>query len=107
MNIETVEQALERLKTRPYFHIVKINDNLYQDHYCDGEPVDYTARELIKLSKVYSSENRQNTSMKKNLKHYTNRKNRSHTRDLLKTEDFDKIPNQNDLVATDDPWNWD
>ncbi len=107
MTIDTVEKALIRLKQVGWFKIVKINDNLYQDHYSDGTPVDYTARELIKLAKVYSSENPQETSIRHNLKRFSNRRNRAKTRDILTTEMFDDLPNKNSHLAKDDRWSWD
>lgn len=106
MNIETTEQALERLKVHDN-KFVKINENLFHQIGCDGEEFPYTARELIKFAKCYSSENRGETKVRKNLKHFSNSKNRSHTRDLIQVGDYDMIPSVNDPVATDDPWNWD
>lgn len=84
-----------------------INANLYVENDWRGEREEYTARELIKLAKVWSSDNNQNTAVKENVKLFSKRKNRTKTRDAIKTEDFDKIPGVNDVMATDDPWNWD
>lgn len=107
MKIETVSQAFKHLKNKKGYKIVKISHNHYQDHFSDGQPIDYDGRELIKLAKVYSSENKQETVISHNVKHFSNSKNRTKTRDILVTEDFDKLPSVNDPVATDDRWNWD
>ena len=107
MTIETAHQAMEHLNKRKGWRIEMVNANLYLDHYSDGEPIEYTARKLIKLAKVFSSDNNQNTAVKENVKLFSKRKNRTKTRDAIKTEDFDKIPGVNDVMATDDPWNWD
>lgn len=105
MRIENATQAFNRLKNRKDYFLVKINDNLYHDHYLDGEPIEYTARELIKLARAYSSDNNQETTIKKNLKKFTNDMNRSATRDKIKTEEFDDIP-QSGVMKKDDRWNW-
>lgn len=107
MTIETAHQAMEHLNKRKGWRIEMVNANLYLDHHTDGEPIEYTARQLIKLAKVWSSENNQETAIKKNVKRFSNRKNRTKTRDAIKNEDFDKIPSVNDVVDTDDRWNWD
>lgn len=107
MTIDTADQAMVYLNEKKQFRIEKVNKDLYQDHLYDGEPIDLTAREVIKLAKAYTSENKQSTSIKKNVKHFSNGKNRSKTRDALKTEDFDKIPGPTDVVAEEDIWGWD
>ena len=45
-------------------------------------------------------------SWKNNVKHYGKRKNRAATRDALKSEDYDKIPQQG-RTKDEDPWAWD
>jgi uncharacterized protein with WD repeat len=107
MTIETAAQALVFLNKKKDRKFEMINRNLYIEKDWRGEDKTYTARELIKLAKVWSSENNQETSIKKNIKHFSNRKNRTHTRDALSTHDFDKIPSVNNVVAEDDRWNWD
>lgn len=66
----------------------------------------WTGREIVDLASVFSSENKQNTTMKKNIKKFDKSKNRRETRDLISKEDFDKIP-QNKKTKTEDPWIWD
>lgn len=106
----TVNQAIDTLKKRKdWFHTAeKIGKNLYRVTYRGGylQEETLTAREIIKIAKAYSSENNQTTTIKKNVKKFDNAKNRSATRDAIKTEDFEKIP-QNGKVATDDIWGWD
>lgn len=65
-----------------------------------------TAREMIKQAKIYTSENNQNTAMKKKLKHFRHRNNRAKTRENLDTENYDAFP-QGKLAKDEDPWNWD
>jgi hypothetical protein len=107
MTIETAEQAYNHLKVKVGLDITKIGDGLYTFKMYDGSLRQYTARELINLAKDYSSSSKRNTTMKKNVKHFSNSKNRTKTRDALATEDFDKIPNRNAPVAEDDIWCWD
>lgn len=79
-------------------YIIKFSKHNFQ--------LEYSARELIKFAKVYSSDNPQHTAIKRSLKKYTHRRNRSHTRDLINMEDFDKIP-QNQLIHKENPRGWD
>jgi uncharacterized protein with WD repeat len=103
-------KAIQHLKkSMSYIHSIElIGKNLFKIKYAtsvlDGEII--TARELIKLAKTYSSENNQNTALKKNIKRFDKKKNHTATRDALKTEEFDKIP-QNGKVKSHDIWNWD
>lgn len=105
-----VDEAIEILKKQQnWFHSVeKIGKNLYKVKYRGGyrQEDTMTARELIKSAKVYSSENNQNTAIKRNVKKFDNDKNRTATRDAIKSENFDKIP-QRGKVAMDDIWGWD
>lgn len=103
-------EAINHLKNRKHWihSIHKTGRNLYNVKYkgfiLEGEVL--TARELIKMAKAYSSENNQNTAIKKNVKKFDNDKNRAATRDAIKSDRFDKIP-QNSKVKCDDAWNWD
>lgn len=106
----TVNEAIETLKKRKdWFHSAeKIGKNLYKVKYRGGylQEDTMTAREIIKFANAYSSENNQNTAIKKNIKKFDNDKNRTATRDAIQIGDFDSIP-QNGKVSKDDPWNWD
>ena len=57
-----------------------------------------TGRELIKMAK--------NKRSKRDLKQFNNSKNRSSTRQAIKTENFDAIP-LNDSPKEEDAWGWD
>lgn len=107
MNVAEAIKHLKKIKS--YVHSIEpIGKNLYKVKYaawCIDEE-NRTARELIKWAKAYSSENNQNTTIKRHVKKFDNDKNRSATRDALRTEEFDKIP-QHGKVAMDDQWNWD
>ena len=59
------------------------------------------AREIIKKVKAY-----QRKVGNKSLKHFDHTKNRTKTRDLVQTENFDAIP-QNQSTHKEDPWSWD
>jgi uncharacterized protein with WD repeat len=107
--MNTAEAIQHLKKSMSYLHSIDpIGKNLFKIKYAtsviDGEMI--TARELIKLAKTYSSENNQNTALKKNLKRFDKKKNHTATRDALKTEQFDKIP-QHGKVSQDNIWNWD
>jgi hypothetical protein len=65
-----------------------------------------TSRAIIKLARIWTSDNNQNTSMKKNVKNFDKSKNRSATRDAIQIGDFDAIP-QNGKVKSEDIWSWD
>ena len=67
----------------------------------------YTSRELIKFAKIYTSENKRSSTDKGNLKHFNDAINRRETRDLLAKEEYDKIPDKNNLTKKEDPWKWD
>lgn len=102
--------AIRILKERvPYIHSIEpIGKNLYKVSYAafiiDSE--EKTARKLIKWARVYTSENKGNSVMKRSIKHYDHKKNRTATRDIINTEEFERIP-QNGKVAEENPWNWD
>lgn len=65
-----------------------------------------SGREIIKMARIYTSDNNQNTAMKRSLKHFRNRKNRSKTREDLSHDRFDNF-DKNKLRQDDDSWNWD
>lgn len=72
----------------------------------NGKPFFYTARELIKWAKCYTSENNRTTAMKRNIKKYDRIKNRRATKKAIKEERWDDIP-LNGKVKEEDSWNWD
>lgn len=45
-------------------------------------------------------------SWKKFVKHFTHRKNRQATKQILHHEEYDKIP-EGHLIKEEDPWGWD
>jgi hypothetical protein len=107
--MNTAEAIQHLKKVVSYIHSIEpIGKNLFKIKYAawviDEEMI--TARKLIKWAKAYSSENNQNTALKKNLKRFDKKKNHTATRDALKTEEFDKIP-QHGKVSQDNYWNWD
>lgn len=65
----------------------------------------WTGREIVKLARSYTDSNQQ-TSLHKNVKKFSNDKDRTATRDAIKKEDFDKIPAQK-RTAESNPWCWD
>ena len=69
----------------------------------------YTARELIKFAKSYSSENNQNTALKNNLKTFDKSKNRAKTRNLTSVKDEEKLDEfgPNAKIKRENRWNWD
>ena len=62
----------------------------------------FTDRELIQYAQTLYSKNYPSKFVKK----LSHKKNRTATRDIIQTEDFDKLP-QEGPVKTEDIWNWD
>jgi cob(I)alamin adenosyltransferase len=89
-------------------NIRKVNKNLYkiQHNLFEGGEYSYTSRELINLAETWTSNNKQSTALSKIVKRYTKKKDRAATRDLINTEQFDKIP-QKGRVKEIDPWDYD
>jgi hypothetical protein len=69
---------------------------VHRNAYFDGI---YSARLLIKRAERWKIGN-------KSVKAYSHGGNRAKTRDIINTEDFDSIP-QNQPVSEEDPWSWD
>lgn len=69
----------------------------------------YSARELVKFAKCFSSENNQSSAMKKNIKKFDKKKNRAKTRNLLASKDEEKLDEFGPTVKVkeENPWNWD
>lgn len=103
------KEAIKILKERvSYIHTIEKDGKNFVVYYKAWiiESDVYSARQLIKWAKSYTSENNQNTASKRNVKKFDNGKNRTATRDAIKSENFDKIP-QRGKVAMDDIWSWD
>ena len=100
-----VAEAIKHLKkVLPYIHSIEpIGKNLFTVKYaawCIDEE-NRTARELIKWAKAHSSENNQNTKIRRIVKTADKKMNRRETKKAIKSEDFDKIP-QHGKVAMED-----
>lgn len=69
----------------------------------------YSARELVKFAKCYSSENNQSSAIKKNIKKFDKSKARAKTRNLLASKDEEKLDEfgPNAKIKSEDRWNWD
>jgi hypothetical protein len=65
-----------------------------------------TDREIIRYARGETSESSQKTSIKKNVKKFSHDKNRTATRDAIKKESWDSIP-QEGPVKEEDIWSWD
>lgn len=113
-----LSKAISLLKAESWVHdIVKIPNvgpkgKRWQLLHSFGDPNipcfnDYnkmTDREVVKLAR---NRNRLvGTSIKKNVKTFSNKKNRAATRDAINSQNFDRIP-QNEPTKTDDIWSWD
>lgn len=79
----------------------RVNHNKFIITLSDGTQEICTARKINKYGQLIIQPN-----VKKLTKASDNSKNRAATRDALKTEEFDKIP-QNSKVRQGDPWAWD
>lgn len=66
---------------------------------------EWTGREIVKLARSYTDSNQQ-TTLHKNVKKFSNDKDRTATRDAIKKEDFDKIPSKK-RTSESSIWNWD
>ena len=80
----------------------------YPKPYLFNDPL-YSGRQLISLARAHSSDNNQNTSMKKNLKRSDNSKNRSAQRNILhkSPDEIDDILGASNKAKEDDFWNYD
>jgi formate hydrogenlyase subunit 6/NADH:ubiquinone oxidoreductase subunit I len=65
------------------------------------EVADWTYRDIIQYAKSYSS-----NSVNQNVKKFSNDKDRSSTRDAIKKQNFEKIP-QKRRTKEEDRWSWD
>ncbi len=107
-----IKEAIKILEERGWLRdIQKIGKNKYKARNShntqpDWQYEEFTARELINQARCYTSDDRQKTTLKSLIKKMDKRKNRASTRDLIKTEEFDKIP-QNGKTKGEDIWNWD
>lgn len=116
----TTEEAIKHLYNQG-IKVFKICKNKYSVAYLNGQPWEnyynryssrhrkdglneWSGREIIKLARAYTDSSQQ-TSMHKNVKKYSNDKDRTATRDAIKKEDFDKIPS-NRRTKEDDIWGW-
>ena len=66
----------------------------------------YTARELIKWAREYTSDSKRNTKLKSTIKFFDHRKNRRRTKQCLKHKLYDNIPSKK-AVYRENRWNWD
>ena len=100
--------------------VLKICKNKYSVNWLNGQPWEngysftryskdasneWSGRDIIKLARSYTDSNQQ-TSMHKNVKKFSNDKDRTATRDAIQKEDFDKIPSKM-RTKSDSLWNWD
>ncbi len=110
-----LEEAIKILKREGY--TVAPEENLGDkrtQHYIvdrgfslpDGKPFLYTATELIKWARHYTSEDGRNSTMKGHIKKYDHIKDRRATKKAIKEERWDDIP-LNGKVKEENPWNWD
>lgn len=111
-----VDQAIKHLK-KIGWTVFKISENEYDAHRIGEKdnPIissfnsNYTARKLIKLASAYSSENNQNTKIKKNVKHFSNGKNRTKQRNVMTSSDDEIIDEEfgTHNHIKEDIWTWD
>jgi hypothetical protein len=66
----------------------------------------FSARELIKLAKAYTSNNKTNTAIKKSVKEEDKSKNRSVTKKLIHEERTDEL-SPKEKAKSGNIWNWD
>jgi hypothetical protein len=69
----------------------------------------YSARELVKFARIFSSDNNQSTKLRKNLKEFSNGPERAHVRDLVKLQDEERLEDlsKNKVTTKEDVWSWD
>lgn len=123
-NQMSVNQAIKILESNGDI-IIKVSKNTYERTYpCDPARTDkkdvkscrkrdevffkdiISARELIRLARMYTSESRSSTAMKKNLKEADNSKNRAATKRAIAHEDFDSLSPKH-RAKLENPYNWD
>lgn len=95
----TIKKALKDLRTLGY----KIHSHPNKEKMFVWGTQTYTEREIYRL---HTSTFERGRSYKRIVKHLSNGKDRSSTRDALRTENFEAIP-QNKRTKTEDPWGWD
>ena len=96
-----VEESIQNLRLKGVLTEV-LGDDKHNIVFKDGDIWQMSSRELVKLSRDWMS--KRGTQ---DVKHFGNRKNRSATRDLINSEEWDKIPDKNNKVSDDDIWSWD
>ena len=69
----------------------------------------YSARELVKFARIFSSNNSQSTALRKNLKEFSDGPERAHVRDLTKLQDEERLEDlsKNKVTTKEDIWSWD
>jgi len=110
MNVQESIKHLQRIGYVVEKHLggkYKIH-RIGQSEFPDIENFFYSQRDLIKYAKVFSSENNQNSAIKRRIKKFDNSKNRAATRALLKKneETIDSF-GPNAKLKREDRWNWD
>lgn len=100
------KKAVEILKTKTFHKVIDVDmdkkeltlEGIW------GEYETYDARKAISLAREYTSEG-QRLNITKKVKHFGKRKNRRATRDAIKSEQFDNIPQQG-RCKDEDIWSW-
>lgn len=110
MNVQESIKHLQKIGYTVEKHIgdkykIRLNG---QPEFPEIEDFFYSERKLIKYAKALSSENHQNTALKRKIKKFDNSKNRAATRNLLKKseETIDSF-GPNAKLKREDRWNWD
>jgi len=99
----STREAVKILKDQGYF-VDKVN-GIFYIKYPTMTSEAMSAREVIKIAKIYTSEGQRN-NIKKNVKQQRHERNRAKTRQLIEKEEFDAFY-YNKLAKDDDIWNWD
>lgn len=96
-----LKKALNILKCRGW-KIEYKNGKYYKDWGFLVEEI--TPREIVRIARLYTSDNKSNTVIKSGMKEFRHRKNRTKTREDLKHERYDNFGKG--LRKDENPWNW-
>ena len=95
----TLESAINTLKAQGYNHIEKDGRHYLRHSATPDSGDEISERRILKMARSGDRH------YKKEVKKF-DRIDRTKTRDAIKKEDFDNIP-QNKQIHREDPWSWD
>jgi hypothetical protein len=102
-----IKEAIKIVERELQYCVKKIDKKTYsvgESKYPSDSDFIYTARELINLAKIWTSEGRRVLD-KESLKLFDRKRNRQKTNQAIHHEEFDKFPKGK--IYKEDVWSWD